>query len=386
MAHPKLVFSNTYGHPNVGDEAIVTAMVQELRHHLGDVQISFLSSWPKLSRQNHPDLNVIESKSFIGVKATTKAIREADLLIVGGGGIIQDATSLGNLLFHLSRMVIAHITKTPFMAYAIGVGPLTSKVSRSVTKSILSKAEIITVRDQASADLLHKIGFPLNQVQVTADPVMNLNFNSDAMRYPIMQKVREQKRKGHPLITISLRPVIDQYRILPKSSTTFSISEQLVETMANVVQQLINLYDANILFCSMHPKQDDQIGEHLAAKVDIASRMTFIPVLPPSVMLSVLGQADMCLGMRLHSLIMASRSNVPLVALSYDPKVEGFMTLLGQQSGIVRPIDWNYETILKTTSNIWTYREEISEQISKRVPQLQVKASRNAQIVANIIR
>ena len=361
MTKLKLVLSNTYGHPNVGDEAIVTAMAQDLYQCLGDVEISFLSAWEELSQQNHPDLRVIKSKSFVGVGETTRAIRDADLLIVGGGGIIQDATSLGNLLFHLSRMVVAYVTNTPFMGYAVGVGPLTSKVARSLTKSVLNKAKMITVRDQLSADLLDEIGLSPNLVQVTADPVMNLRFLEGVDQHALVRKIHRLKETGHPLIAVSIRPVLDNYRIIPGSYPISLSSARLIQAVVEVIRQFIDTYDAHVMFCSMHPTQDDPIGRHLVEQINDPLRVTFVHAdIPPQIMMSVLGQADMCLGMRLHSLILASRSSVPLVALSYAPKVEGFMRLLGQQNGVIDPVNWNFDAIWETTCNTWEYREKNS--------------------------
>ena len=46
--------------------------------------------------------------------------------------------------------------------------------------------------------------------------------------------------------------------------------------------------------------------------------------------MSILKNADLIMGMRLHSLIMGAALLKPLVGLSYDPKVTSFMQLLRQ--------------------------------------------------------
>jgi polysaccharide pyruvyl transferase WcaK-like protein len=50
-------------------------------------------------------------------------------------------------------------------------------------------------------------------------------------------------------------------------------------------------------------------------------RLTFEDLVLPSQWLSLIGSLDLVVGMRLHSLIMALSSGVPVVGLAYDPKV-----------------------------------------------------------------
>ena len=45
----------------------------------------------------------------------------------------------------------------------------------------------------------------------------------------------------------------------------------------------------------------------------------------PREMMAVLGQARLCLAMRLHTLIFAARMAVPALGLVYDPKVSSYL-------------------------------------------------------------
>jgi polysaccharide pyruvyl transferase WcaK-like protein len=49
-------------------------------------------------------------------------------------------------------------------------------------------------------------------------------------------------------------------------------------------------------------------------------------------MLSIIGNVDVLAGVRLHSLIYAAVMDVPMIAISYDPKINSFMHSLGMKA------------------------------------------------------
>ena len=44
-----------------------------------------------------------------------------------------------------------------------------------------------------------------------------------------------------------------------------------------------------------------------------------------------MGNLDVLLGIRLHALIFAAIMQVPLIGISYDPKIERFLSMLGEK-------------------------------------------------------
>lgn len=381
----RFLLSNTYGHPNIGDEAIVIAMLHELHNHFANARFSFLTSFPDLTQTRHPQVHAVHSQVFRGNRATLKVIKESDLLIIGGGGIIQDFTSLGNLLFHLSRAAAAYRLGTPFMCYAVGVGPLHSRVARCLTATVLKKAQAITVRDDYSAELLLSIGIPGRLVTVTADPVMTLPFASEANNHPVYQAALKAKQTA-PLIAISLRPILEKYHVLRGKYTVSDTTVRLIEHIRVIAENLKQSFNAQFLFASMHPKQDDPIGHMLAKALGPQTSFIMAPGdLSPQTMMAIMGLSDLLIGMRLHSLILASRSAVPMIALSYAPKVSGFLSLLGQENQIVGPDDWSVEKIGNLANVTWAKRAEIRAQIEKSVPHLQARAEQNVTITKSVI-
>lgn len=166
----KVCISGYYGFDNAGDEAILLAMIQGLQKEFPDIEISVLS--------NNPE----KTEAEYGVKAydrwkwwqIQKAIMEADILISGGGGLLQDVTGRKSIMYYTHVMKMALHRKRPVFIFSQGVGPVNDNWSRNHAAKVLRKAARITVRDEDSAALLHRWGLRRGRIHVTADPVLTL--------------------------------------------------------------------------------------------------------------------------------------------------------------------------------------------------------------------
>src|SRR3954447_7614243 len=109
----------------------------------------------------------------------------ADLLIVGGGGFIYDydqRISSYNFLHgdpslfypHYRATLTAHSLGIPIHFYGIGVGPLLTAAGRGLTRTILSLASVITVRDPLSLVELRTVELQSPVPELTADPAVRL--------------------------------------------------------------------------------------------------------------------------------------------------------------------------------------------------------------------
>ena len=178
----------------------------------------------------------------------------------------------------------------------------------------------------------------------------------------------------------------DTYRLLPRRPGGTSTSTWFMREMAQSVKDIIDGMDAHFVFFSMHPEQDDILGRRLAEQIGRSDRLTFVAgTLSPSMMMAAIGLTDLFIGMRLHSLIFAARSMVPMIALAYDPKVEYFMKDLGQEKCVL-PLDrWSREHLLHLTQETWRQRSKIESEIATRLPDLQDRARKNAYVVTQFL-
>jgi polysaccharide pyruvyl transferase WcaK-like protein len=52
-----------------------------------------------------------------------------------------------------------------------------------------------------------------------------------------------------------------------------------------------------------------------------------------------MASADIVIGLRLHSLVLAAAAGTPVASVDYDPKIGGFMEMAGAEGHLCRPGD-----------------------------------------------
>ncbi|NMR96623.1 polysaccharide pyruvyl transferase CsaB, partial [Vibrio parahaemolyticus] len=146
--------SGYFGFDNSGDDAILKAIVNDLLEYDNDLKIKVLSNNPDKTE----DMCGVFSANRFKIKDVLFSIRETDLLISGGGSLLQDVTSTRSLLYYLALMKLALIYKKPILVYANGIGPINKSINRKLSKNILNKVNFISLRDSLSLDYLKKLG------------------------------------------------------------------------------------------------------------------------------------------------------------------------------------------------------------------------------------
>ena len=167
----KIVISGYYGFNNAGDEALLTAILASLRAIEPKADITVISGNPGNTIVKHQ----VKSLYRFAAVRLLRAIGEADLVISGGGSLLQDVTSKRSLAYYLSIIAAAKWKGKKVMLFAQGIGPIRNRFMRLLTRLVVSKADVITVRDEDSAEELARMGVPAAKVEVTADSVLTLN-------------------------------------------------------------------------------------------------------------------------------------------------------------------------------------------------------------------
>ena len=305
----KLVISGYYGFGNAGDEAMLSAMVSALRALDPTLSITVISGNPADTCRRYP----VASVHRLNLWGIAQALRRADLLVSGGGSLLQDVTSGRSIFYYLGILQLACLLGCPIMLYAQGIGPIRSKLARSFMRHIGNRIVAGTVRDAGSLAELAGLGVATDKVSVTADPVLALPPVDLTVGRDILDGLSMQG--DGPLIGFAVRE--------------WQGHAHFKNIFAAVADRLVLERDARIVFLPMQCPDDLQASRLVAGRMKQPHAMLGYKA-DTEELLSIVGNLDLLVGVRLHALIFAAVMDVPFLGVSYDPKIDRFLETLAE--------------------------------------------------------
>lgn len=342
----KLVLSGYFGYDNSGDEAILYTIVEGLRNR--GIEPIILSGNPEKTAQ------VYRCKTYnrMNFDEVREAIKESDGLISGGGSLLQDATSVKSVIYYLSVIQLAHLSKKPVFFYSQGVGPINKKFLYYPMRFVLNKCTYLSVRDKESKAFLENEVKLKKEVHLTADPVLSLTYNEKDI---VLEDYLKEFLKEKP-ITLSLRD--------------WKGNEKLLEECILLVKCLLDKGE-KVLLLPMHYPSDVQflkkVYEPFKKERNVyfhSKEMHFLGHL------ECMKESKMVIGMRLHSLIYAANRHTPFVGISYDPKIDSFLGQFSMKNASTVE-NFSVVDILERVSEIQSNYEKEKREIKEKQKTLQ---------------
>ena len=362
----RIGISGSYGGLNLGDEAILEGILRELRASV-PAEVTVFSRNADDTRARHRVDRVVAVRERSREEVRPEVAR-LDLLVLGGGGLLYDASALT----YLREVMLAHELGVPVFVYAVSAGPLGDAAVREAVREALEQAAAVTVRDRRSQHLLEEIGLQ-QEIHVTADPALLV-----AVRPPDPELLaREGIDPGRRLIGISVRE--------PGEAAPGLDVAHYHHLLANSADFMIDRYDATLVFVSMERRVLDMQHSH-AVIADMAHPQRAAVLrrgYTPGELVSLMGQFQFALGMRLHFLIFAALQRVPFLALPYGSKVSGFLDEFGMSMPQLE--DLNAGQLIAYVDRAWDLRHTAREQIEAALPALQERARETNRLLAHVL-
>lgn len=351
-----VVISGYYGFRNNGDDALLMSIINDLKAKKPDIDIVVLSKNPAETERIYN----VRAVSRQNVLRLIKELKNTKMLISGGGTLIQDGTSTKSLLYYLSIIKAASVFGKKVMLYANGIGPLKEESNRKLTKKVLDKVDIITLRDETSYKELKEIDVKLPKIEITADPAFRLEFGSNS----------NTAENSDKTMLVSVRPWKE-------------LSANFCDVIAKVCDYANSEYGLKITFLPMQQKYDCEITEKIRSSMKAESNVIGADY-DIKRLLELFSGVSLCVGMRLHTLIYSAVTCVPLIGLVYDPKVSGFLDYIGSDNYIdAREVDFNqFKEAVDSAMN--NSDEQKTALLGKR-EELKIKAERNATLAIELL-
>ena len=160
-----ILISGYYGFNNIGDESILRTVIDNLREKLPQVDITVLSQSPAQTAEKYG----VKAAARMSLWGILRSVWRCDLLLSGGGSLLQDATSGRSILYYLFILRLAQLLGRQTFIYSQGIGPISAPRNRRLAARVLRRTDGIVVRDAKSRDLLLGLGVPGELVHVIAD-------------------------------------------------------------------------------------------------------------------------------------------------------------------------------------------------------------------------
>ena len=358
-----ILISGYYGFDNIGDESILRAVINGVRARVPDCRLTVLSHNPAATREKYG----VEAVDRMAPLDILRAIRRCDMLISGGGSLLQDVTSSKSLQYYLSIIRLAkHYGKKVFI-YSQGIGPIDRAANRRATAKVLRRVDGIVVRDERSANLLAEIGVPRGKVVITADPVLRMPRVDKARGAEALNKAGA-RRQG---LTVG-------WAIRERD-----VNSPFVAEICRCILWLREQYHAESVLIPFHYEEDLAVCRAIAERTDGAAVCLQEKYLSED-MLSVIGNMDILAGVRLHSLIYAAIMETPMIGISYDPKCTAFLRSVGMEPLSTRS-EFTAERFEAAFPQALEQGKAQAARVTERVAALQSKLNANEDMICALL-
>ena len=359
-----ILISGYYGFDNIGDESILRTLITSLREKIPDCSLTVLSHNPASTREKYG----VEAVERMSPGAILRAVRQCDMLISGGGSLLQDVTSSKSIHYYLFIIRLAKLLGKKVFIYSQGIGPIDHAFNRRATARALKKADGIVVRDERSAKLLEQIGLPQERIVITADPVIRMKRPDRTVGREILARAGI-KKDGRLTVGWAIRE--------KNRDSTF------VREITECIRWLRENYDAESVLIPFHYEEDREVCSVIAERTNGAAKCLSEKYLSED-MLSIIGNMDVLVGVRLHSMIYAAIMGVPIIGVSYDPKCTAFLNSVGLDSLSTRE-SFSAEAFKAEFARVLETGKEQTATVAENMRRLQKELDTNEEMIRDIM-
>ena len=310
-ARDGVVICGAYGRGNAGDDAILDAILQEIRSLDPDMPVTVLSKDPAATRLTYRVRSIHRSH----ILSWRKAMRKSVLYLNGGGSLIQDVTSRRSLWYYLYNIRSAHALGCRVQMYGCGIGPVTREhLRRMAARTLNSCVDIITLREPDSQAELQAMGVTSPQILLTADPALTL-------------RAATEDETDSVLLCAGIPP---HGKYLCFALRRWPGFEEAAPALRAAAAYAYETYGLTPVFLSVEKRLDPGAGRIAADGLSVPHYF-LDDAGKAGTIIGALSRMEAVVSMRLHALIFAAGQGIPLVGIVYDPKVSSFLRYIGQE-------------------------------------------------------
>lgn len=377
---------------NLGDELVVSILVDAIKSRLPDAQIVGISMSPEDTRRRHgieafpinPD-RAVSPPSWIARFRMARALwtraravlmeapflvrsfrllREIDLVVVAGSGQLLDEWN-GPWLHPYTTYrwaVLARLAAAEMVYPSVGAGPIRHRLSAFFIRSALKRASFISVRDGASRRTLEAVGV---RRSLAVCPDMGYAVPQEWLPRP----VRGSAARSSLRVGLNVMAHQDP-RHWPRGEARRY--QSFVEKMAAFVSWLIAQEHEVCLFSSQ-TGADRRVADDVLALLSTRERESdrlrsaLDDVSDVDDLLRIIASFDVVVAGRFHSVLVPLVLEIPVIGLAYNPKTSELLANAGYRERCLDIDTFTVASLVSTFEKVCATRGTAHPQHASRV-------------------
>jgi len=261
--------------------------------------------------------------------------------------------------------------------YNVGVGPVNTPKGREMLRELSEMMDFITVRDQASFDILRDIGVQNPNVLLTADAALNVTPSSPARVDEIFRSLGLDPQGE--VLGINVSMYLDSWTAAGKKGMS---RERFVAVYSQALNRVAEQLGVPILIIGTQ-HDDVPLSKMIQANITKKVRSVVCSNIEYSLydIKGVLGRVSLLFAMRLHAAILASSELAPVSTLPHQPKVNHYMATLGLTDYSMSFDNFSEEGVAAHILRAWEDRQKIKARLNEIIPVLKGEAFKAAELV-----
>lgn len=343
-----------------------------------------LSADPDRTRRRYPGVTAFDTRKG-RLRAMISAARWGDIIIAGGGELVQDDSSLLYTPFNLLPLFLAFFLRKRSFAWAIGIGQGRELTffSRLLTKLAMKTVSGVTVRDRGSFNTLYQMGLRDDRMLLAADCALLLASTGGGKENIIGAAPRDVSNRTRHLLPLELRKKLGLYKKTDPSKAA--------SAWARLLDWYCRKYSAGVVLFPFHTgtlSNDDLEFCRLVAE-GMKERESVEIADPGNAdgFLKMISRCRVMISTPLHGTILAFASGSIPVSVSYSSKCTRFM----EQTGLSMLVSAGSPGIPDRSTAIaveeaWTRWDPIQDKMSVRREYLRKRAEKTTEFFRRIFR
>jgi polysaccharide pyruvyl transferase WcaK-like protein len=269
-------------------------------------------------------LPILFVQELVFLARSFRRLQSLDMLVISGGGQLTDWFGTWYFPYTIFTWVLlGRLAHVRCIFLNVGAGPLTRPLSKLFVKRALACAHYVSFRDDRSRALARSINFK-GAAHVFPDCVYALESPPLAMR--------NARRREKPVVGIAPMPFCDPRSVYPEKDQR--VYDNFIHMLGSFGAWLVeNNYELE-LWCSdigIDPPAIEDLRTNICAQIAGSDHDCLaIPTIKTiEDLLQVMRSLDYVITCRFHGVVLAHMLNIPVIAISHHPKIDTLMNDLG---------------------------------------------------------